>query len=508
MERSLARCRRAVRQVVSRALGWSLADQALVSGCNFAIGVLLARHFGVAGFGTYVIAQTCMQYANTFQSALVVSPMFTAIPLERNPTAQHELLRGFFAYTIAVLLTTSVGVLLVAWTLSRWLPALALDGLGLPLGVAMISFQVQDWLRRALYVNTADHAVFLGDLMAYGGQGAALAFLAWHGELGLGVALWVLAGSFALSAAGIAAALKLSPDFGGGVTVMRAHWRSSRDYLLFSQWQWLAVSGVILIGTGFIGVRAAGAIRAAQNLLGPVNVLFQWMDNVISVRAALCLRDGGRQQLARFLNRLNWIGLVAFGLFALLSMAIDGWLMDTVYGPDYRPFAVLIVLQAIYNLLSYLYRMQTYYHRVLGNTGVVARSSFWWALVSASCAVMTVNVLAERGIMMALLVGEATGLLYLLWVKRESEADTTDTADKYLQWQWRGRMRLVLPVANRRVLSGALNMYVPSTRTGRLYRRLLGIGLPVLARTGRGQSFGGTRRWAVDLPRLAEMVPG
>jgi O-antigen/teichoic acid export membrane protein len=501
------------RALSSASIRWSLLDQGLVSGFNFAIGVLLARQLGLAAFGAYVIAQTYMQYAGTIQSALVVVPMMSAVPLERDPAAQHTMLRGFFAYAIAILLVTSAGVTLIAWLVGQWSATLSL-GRGtevIPLCAAMVSSFFQDWPRRALYARSAARAVFFSDLAAYGGQWCLLIALASRGGLTLDIALWVLTASFAISAVGTVAAVGVSPDFRAMPAVIRAHGRSGRDYLFSAQLQWLGASGVIMAGTGFIGIQAAAAIRATQNLLGPFNVLFQWMENVMPVRSALRLREGGREQLALYLNRLSWIGFLAIGAFAVLSAPVDGWLMQTIYGAAYRPFGMLVVIQALYFTFGHLYRMQTYYSRSLGRAADVARSSLWWAIVAISSAVLTVNLWAERGIMIALVAGEVAAILYLVWLRYSSDPPAARTDGWYLQWQGAGRMgrmRLVLPLANNRVLRGALRMYSPSRWTGKLYRPALAASLPVFARSGFGRLLQGGQSWCVHLPSLAQMVPG
>ena len=368
------------RVLTSSSIRWSLLDQGLVSGFNFAIGVLLARQLGLGTFGSYVIAQTYMQYAGGIQGALVVIPMMSAVPLERDPAAQHTMLRGFFAYAIVVLLLTSAGVTFVAWLVGQWSPALALGpGTAIwPLWAAMLSTFLQDWPRRALFARSANRAVFLSDLVVYGGQWCVLAFLASRGALTFGAALWVLAGSFAISAVMTIAAVKVSPDFRAVSTVLRTHGRSGRDYLVSGQLQWLGASGVVMVGTGFIGSQAAGAIRASQNLLGPFNVLFQWMENVLPVRSALHLREGGREQLALLPkpSQLDWFyrdWAVRCALGAHRRMA-DGdhlWCsLPSVCGAGRSSGALLPVRTPIpdADLLQPVSR----------RAGDVARSSVWW----------------------------------------------------------------------------------------------------------------------------------
>ena len=491
----------------SRSTSWTLLDQALVSGANFGMGVMLARYLGIEAFGAYVIAQTYLLYANTFQSALVVSPMMTSVPAEPNEFAQHRLLRGFFAYMVLVLLLTVAGVQGLAWLLSRWAPALGLGVLAFPLGVAMASYQMQDWLRRSLYVRQESRAVFLGDLVAYGMQFGLLVYFASTDALSADRAIWVQAASFASASFLVVLYLRLVPDFLAIGQVLRTNWRASRDFLASWQLQWVASSGVILIGTAFIGPQAAGAIRAVQNLLGPVNVFFQWMDNVMPVRAVARLREGGRDGLAAYLRRINWLGMLVLGSFALILLPIDGWLMAALYGEAYRPFAVLVVFQALYYLFGHAYRMQSYYNRAIGQTQVLARASLWWAVVAVAVAFFLVGWLAERGIMLALVLGEVAALVYLLWVRHAAVLRAEPAEDRHMQWR-RGGTRLVLPLVNRHVLRGALSMYFPSRWTGKLYRTVLSMALPVWAKTGLAPRLGGLANWCVHLPRLVQAVPG
>ena len=273
---------------------WSLGDQAMVSGTNFVSGILLARFLGLEAFGAYVVAQTYLLYANTFLASLVVAPMMTAVPAIEAGAARTRALRGFFAYACLVVLFSVLLVQGAAALLGLWSDSLALASLALPLAAAMTAFLLQDWGRRALYASVANRAVFLADIVAYGGQVLALLGLGLAAQLSAERALWVMAGCFSCSAAVILAGQRWRPDLASGREVMARHWRSSRDFFASWQLQWLGSSGVILFGTGLIGPQAAGAIRAAQNLLGPVNVGFQWMDNVIPVRAASRLRAQGR----------------------------------------------------------------------------------------------------------------------------------------------------------------------------------------------------------------------
>jgi O-antigen/teichoic acid export membrane protein len=482
---------------------WSLGDQALVSGSNFITGVLLARLMGLEAFGAYVVAQAYLLYANTFQASLVVSPMMTAIPAETDERIQRRLIRGFFGYTILVLCITLAGVQLLAWLLGLWSEHLSLGKLAWPLLFAMGGFQLQDWLRRALYIKAANRAVFFSDLLAYGGQLVGLAWLWYGSNLTPITALLALAITFAFSALATALSHGIRPDPGEAAVVIKQHWRTSRNFLVTWQLQWLGSQGVILLGAGMIGQQAAGAIRAAQNLLGPINVAFQWMDNVVPVRAALHLRDSGQRALVAYLGRIGVVGGVVLGLFSLALLPIDEWLMVLLYGEEYRPFAILVVFQALYYFFGHGYRMAAYYYRAVGETLILAHASLWWAVISVTLALITVRGLGERGIMVSLIAGEVAALVYLLWswrAKINAPLGSNNSACKpcYVVLRRRdGSIHLVLPFLNTQVLQSALRMYYPSRWAGRMYRSILALTLPWRAWLG----------WVETVETLAGFCP-
>src|SRR5690606_29672496 len=75
---------------------WAFADQAIVSGNNFLTGILLARFMGPEVFGIFVVMQSILLYANSFQGALIFQPMMSAAP-QLPETEKHQYLQGVFA---------------------------------------------------------------------------------------------------------------------------------------------------------------------------------------------------------------------------------------------------------------------------------------------------------------------------------------------------------------------------------------------------------------------------
>ncbi len=396
----------------------ALADQVLVSGVNFVIGVMLARTFGVEIFGTYVIAMAFLYYANTFQSSLVISPMMTAVPHETDEIRRQQMLSGFFGFALMLSLLTVAGIALVTYILGTMVSSLHLGKNFGPLMLAILGFQSQDWLRRAFYAQRKTGWVFILDFIAYGGQLATLAVLYFQQALTPATTLLTTAGIFFLSSLLILIPQNIFPNFKQALQVVKLHWRESRDYFVSWQLQWVSSQGLGLFGGGVLGPQVLGALRASTNLVAPVNVLFQWLENIIPVRTVVHLKKGGLPGMYSFLSRLAWIGTLPFGLMVVGLYFFAGPLLGFLYGDEYRPYAYFVTLQAVYLWLSHYYRLEFYACRATNRITDIARASLIFAIISIGAGVLGVYWIGESALIIAPIVGQSVSHLYLFYRRK------------------------------------------------------------------------------------------
>lgn len=396
----------------------ALADQVFVSGSNFLIGVILARALGAEKFGLYVIASTYLMYANTFQSSLVVSPMMTAVPHEQEHSAKQYLLSGFLCYALILMLCSVVGITLIAHFLGIYVPSLRLGSNTMPLILAIVGFQIQDWLRRALYAIQRADSVLLLDILSYGGLMLSLVLLFFEAKLSPETALISMGAIFFISALMMLIVKKIVPSLEQAKAVARKYWRGSRDFFLAWQLQWAGSQGLMLVGGGFLGKEVVGAIRATQNLAAPLNVVFQWMENVVPVRAVAHYKKSGLPAMHKFLGRIGKIGGVAFAIAVFALYFVSEPVIGFLYGDSYKPFAFYVVLQGIYLWQGHFYRLELFACRATESTADVARASLIVAIVSVLVALISIHTLGGAGIMWALILGQTASYLYLLYRRR------------------------------------------------------------------------------------------
>lgn len=404
-----------------RHVNWALADQAVVSASNFITGVLLARFLGPQAFGLFVLLHAAMLYVNSFQGALIFTPMVSAVPqLPVHRRAPY--LQGVFALQLGLALTLAgsvVGIGVLAGPVAGLEVASSLTPeILVALGCAMLGFQFQEWQRRYYFVHEDARAAFANDLISYGGQTLLLTVIGLGGHLDVAMALWVIAAT--TSSAFIVGCLhvRVRPMFTHAREVLKEGWRVGRDYLAAWQMQWLGSQGVLLVGAGVVGTQAAGGVRAAQNIVGPINILFLAMENVVPVVAARRYAEGGLSALIGYLRRIVVVGtlllLPVLGFLALFSEP----LMRLVYGEVYVAAAALVVWQAVSMFLQFYLRQTFFFLRTVTATGAVIRAGVVMAAAGIGAALLLVEKYHETGVMLSLLSGTAAGLIYSLYAAR------------------------------------------------------------------------------------------
>lgn len=388
-----------------------MTDQALVSFMNFLTTVLLARMLGVYNFGIFSVLWICLQYLLTIQVALNVQPMMSLAPQIADVKERRSFLRGMTGYQY--LLSTGCCVIIAGAFLAQHLHLIRQrvgNEVLVPYMLAVFAFQVQDWFRRLCFVKERGPALFWNDVLSYLGQIAAFFSLWWLHRLSVGAAYYAIGfTSMAAFAVGFALEdMRATPD-----EIKRSvqrSWNTGRSLLLATQLQWLGYSGVYLVIVAIVGVRAGGGIRAALALMGPVNVLYQLLDNVIPVRAAQIYAEGGGAALVHYLRRATAL-LVGFVGSSLLLVSIFARpVLTLVFGRAYSGFAILVVWAAVYMCLALLYRSVYYYHRTVGSTGVLARTSMIVSIVSLCGCVILTRYYGAAGGLAAMVIGQVVNI--------------------------------------------------------------------------------------------------
>ncbi len=301
--------RRLPRGIVRR-VGWSLADQVVSSGTNFAVGLILARSLSIEDFGAFSLAFFIYAFAISLARAYPLDPL-----LIRYSVASPEKWRRGAAAAVG----TSTGVACVA--------AIGLIAVGVlvggPMGAALLALGAtlpglltQDAWRvaffaagraRSAFINDVVWALFLVPAFALAGLAGASLFaimLAW----GLAASIAALFG---------VAQTRVVPRPDHALAWWREHDDLAARFLLETGLR-TGLGQLVMIAIGAIaGLAAIGSIRAAQLVMAPVQVLYLGASMAATPEAVRALdkslgallRMGAGASLGLALACLTWGGI-------------------------------------------------------------------------------------------------------------------------------------------------------------------------------------------------------
>jgi O-antigen/teichoic acid export membrane protein len=332
-----------LRRLAHRA-GWGIADQALSSLTNFAVGVLVARSVGATEFGVFSLAFSTYLLALSVSRSLATEPLgvrfASATPLRWREATRSATGMAAVVGILAGIVCMLVGVL-VGGDYGASFLALALF---------MPSLLVQDAWRYAFFTAARGRQAFLNDLVWALALVPPFGFLLASGSRSIAAFMvaWGL-GASAAAAAGMVQAGML-PQPSRALEWLRKQGDLSSRYLV----ELVAFSGSVQLyfyGIGMIaGLAAVGAIRAGQLLLGPLNVLTMGVGMVAVPEAVRALQISTRRLwwTSVLVSGVLTAGVIVWGLVVLLMPSEAGEaILGLAWEPARQVLLPLVVMQAL-----------------------------------------------------------------------------------------------------------------------------------------------------------------
>jgi O-antigen/teichoic acid export membrane protein len=285
------------------------------------------------------------------------------------------------------------------------------------------TFQLQDWLRRYYFLYNKGRLAIASDFISYFVQLVVL-FVLWRtGSLTLFRTFAVMC---ITSIAGFAIGPFTDP-LHPATSHIRETWARckvlSRDLLIASQVRWFGNQGLLLIGTGIVGVAAAGGLRATANLAGPVYLLFTSFENVVPIRIAEVLKTRGTASAYSFVKRLILCTAAFFGLLILPVGIFGRPILRLLYGPALVTFYLPMVIQLVSVVVQAVSLQQYYFFRALQDSRALLKSNALCAMVSVGTVYFFGHLWNAPGIMLSSLCGQAIVVAYFMlhWVRHREE---------------------------------------------------------------------------------------
>jgi O-antigen/teichoic acid export membrane protein len=324
---------------------WGLADQTLISVANFATLLILARALDSSEFGAFVLAYTALLFLNGIQAALVTQP--------HNVLGQSREEGDYVRYTSStalgqVVFSAILSVVALVSALAAAKFASHAAAILLALAPAIAASQLQEFVRRVLYTEGRLVTAYAVDLVSYGGQVGVLLGLVSFADVDAPRALYAAGATSAVGAA--FGAWKIRHSLG-----RRADRAALQENWIFGKWlaaaiaaSWLAGQLYIYLVAAMRGATAAGVLRAAQIVLGPLSTFLLFLFTILPIRYAQTRRRAGDAGLHHALIR-TYVATAPLVLIYCLAVAIfSGPLLRLLYGTSYSKYGDVVVLFSVY----------------------------------------------------------------------------------------------------------------------------------------------------------------
>lgn len=332
---------------------WALADQVLISGTNFVTMILLARGLeSASAFGTFVLVHSVLLFSNSIQSALVTQP-HNVLGVSRHG-ADYVRYTSSSAVNQLAITFAFTALVAIGWTISFFL-----DWGVAPLLLAMVpvvlAWQLQEFMRRVLYTEGRTSMAFAIDVIAYGGQTAAITVFWWRGDLSGSVALYSIAVASAMAAMVGLWQLRRSLGWQFDFGVTKENWH-------FGKWlaagyivgNWCSSQLLIFLAAAFLGTWAAGILRAIHTVFGPLRILAQAFSTTLPIRLASTLEHRGPLAFRRDVGYAFLVATPLLGGYCLLVGLLSGHILTFAFGEKYSGNERVLMLYAVAAFVGYL----------------------------------------------------------------------------------------------------------------------------------------------------------
>lgn len=395
---------------------YTLIDQAIVSGVNFLMGILLANLLGLDQYGIFAFLWMIVFFVSSIHQAFIVSPIYTLLPKQLNKSEYVSKLVGLqLVFSIIVFGFVFYASKILIGRFPEYDFYLA------ETAIASVSsiYVLHDFFRR-LFFGTKLPILALGiDAIGYGLQPIILFFLYQYNVLNLTTLF------FSISATMLAGILittvinRIQISF-ICYDIIKLHWKFSKYLVGTSLLQWLSGNFFIAVSAGILGPIAVGVIRMSQNVVGVLHVLFLAFENTIPLKAAEILQTNGKTKMLQYIGQKVKqsivLVIVLLGTIILLSKTI----ITQLYGPEYIEYQYVLYSFCLLYIFVFIGTFLRFVIRTLEHNKIIFISYIATTIFSLLLAKIMVQKMDITGVLLGLIISQIiTNGIYIIALKSE-----------------------------------------------------------------------------------------
>jgi len=343
----------------------TLLDQAIVSGGNFVLALVLIRILGLETYGLFAMLWIGILFSLSMHQSFITKPLMT-LASSRKDSQLGNYFHTLWKIQLWSSLILLFGILcfanIIETTSIDWLRYIPLTG-----GIA-ICYLLQDFIKKTYFLQQKIIQPLLIDSITYGLLFIDLLVLEYLGMSSLWNTLMLLLGSYAISSL-----LFCKPLFQKDTTIISPSWLAIiQEHYHFSYWllgtsllQWFSGNFFLVAAASTLGTIAVGAVRMSQNLVGLCHVLFLAMENIVPAEAAQHFSTNGKISLIKYLKETSIkMGGLLFILLGTMTLSAS-FFIQILYGTDYATFSYVVWGYCLLYFIVFFGYPARYYFRTI-----------------------------------------------------------------------------------------------------------------------------------------------
>jgi len=407
-----------------------LVDQAIISGGNFALGLVLIRTLGLTEYGLFAMLWMGVLLVLSLHQAFITKPMMT-LAVDKTTKERQQYFKDLWWLQItfgieglSFLLAFMCSCYALEW-LPNWLKYLPLMG-----GITIV-YLLQDFIKKTFFINKSYHQPLIMDIVTYGILFIGLLYLILIDNNTLWSSLLVLFSGYLISTL-----LFCKPFFKNNKQANPTDWQVLiKKHYHFSNWllgtsilQWFSGNFFLLTAASTLGTTAVGAVRIGQNIVGLCHVLFLAMENIVPAEAAQLFLQKGTPGLIDYLkNSTKKMGVLLLSLLLLMAIAAPS-LIQLFYGVNFISYSYIVWGYCWLYIFVFFGYPARYFFRTTQFTKPIFIAYCVSAIFSVVVAIPMVQTWGIMGVLSGLIASQILTLLvygyYMLGLVKEPQLST------------------------------------------------------------------------------------
>ena len=340
------------RRLIPRAIkgGLAIMDQALVTGSNFAIGILLARWLLPAQYGAYAVAYAVFLLLVNLYQALVLEPMSVF-----GASTYANRLRGYLRALLSLHLTTALVIFFALCASAavvlrlggaNHLPG-ALTGIALAAPLVLLF-----WFAKRIFYMQLSPAVSTGGAILYCVLALSSLTLVYRRGLLSPFSAFLIMGVSAFGAS-IPLFVFLYRRLPSGLAApslaqtWSRHWKYGRWALASAAVIWIPTNIFYPLLSSFFGMGHAAELKALANLATPVWQTYGALDSLLLPYLTRIQRQQGHPGTNVVIVRITWFFVAGAGVYWLVLLLAKAEVFRLLYSGRYTEVASLLPIVAL-----------------------------------------------------------------------------------------------------------------------------------------------------------------